>query len=232
MDRAGVGVARAKVWAIGGDWRRPETVATATTDDRGYFVFPRAWEPAGPQPSRFLNVFARVGDGRIGWRSSIWWNHTHEGKLTIVLGPIGQIRGRLNDRRAGRSPGRRSCRLTSAVRRRNTPAKTPSCSAPSWPGRSGPRPPRMARSRSTASPGMPGRRDDRRPWVRQALDLLGCIPARSDRPRRPPRSGRRPAETAWKVTRDPSGKLSVALASNFPARIAIQRHSRCITSRP
>ena len=97
VDKAGIGVSGAKVWAIGGDWETPETIATATTGDRGYFVFPRAWGPAGPQVSRFHNVFARVGDGRIGWRGSIWWNHTVARELTIVLGPVGQVRGRLND---------------------------------------------------------------------------------------------------------------------------------------
>ena len=70
-----MGVAGANVWAIGGDWETPETVATATTDDRGYFVFPHAWGPSRPEPSRFLNVYARVGDGRIGWSSSILGNY-------------------------------------------------------------------------------------------------------------------------------------------------------------
>ncbi|MGP0068023.1 MAG: carboxypeptidase regulatory-like domain-containing protein [Isosphaeraceae bacterium] len=95
VDRAGVGVSGAKVWAIGGDWEKPETFATATTSDRGDFVFPHGWEPTGPQPGRFLDVFARVGDGRIGWRSSVWWNYTHEGAITIVLGPTGRVRGRV-----------------------------------------------------------------------------------------------------------------------------------------
>ena len=53
--------------------------------------------PPAPRTSRFLNVFARVGDGRIGWRDSIWRNHTDARELTIVLGPVGQVRGRLND---------------------------------------------------------------------------------------------------------------------------------------
>ena len=53
VDRAGVGVSGAKVWAIGGDWETPETVATATTDDRGYFVFPHAWGPSRPPAFSF-----------------------------------------------------------------------------------------------------------------------------------------------------------------------------------
>ena len=97
MDRAGVGVSGVKVWAIGGDWEPPKTIATTTSGDRGSFVLPQAWEPSGPQPSRFLNVCARVGDGRIGWQSSIWWHHTHEHEVTIVLGPVGPVRGRLSD---------------------------------------------------------------------------------------------------------------------------------------
>ena len=72
VDKAGVGVSGAKVWAIGGDWehprrsrrRRPTTGAASCCRGPG--------SRAGPEPSRFLNVFARAGDGRIGWRSSIW----------------------------------------------------------------------------------------------------------------------------------------------------------------
>jgi hypothetical protein len=97
VDKAGIGVSGAKVWAIGGKWENPETVATTTTDVRGYFAFPHAWGPGRPDPLRFLNLFARVGDGRIGWQGNIWWNHTHAHGLTIVLGPVGPVRGRLND---------------------------------------------------------------------------------------------------------------------------------------
>ena len=43
VDKAGAGVADVQVWAMGGQWNEPETVATATTDRQGRFVLPNAW---------------------------------------------------------------------------------------------------------------------------------------------------------------------------------------------
>ena len=97
VDKAGIGVSGAKVWALSGDWEARQTVATATTGDRGFFVLPLAREPAGPQVFRFLDVFARVDDGRIGWQGGIAWHRAVASELTIVLGPVGPARGRLND---------------------------------------------------------------------------------------------------------------------------------------
>jgi hypothetical protein len=98
VDRAGVGVSGAKVWAIRIEGEARETVASATTGDRGDFVLPRAWERAGPREFPLLNVFVQVGDGRIGFRDSVWRNRVEASELTIALGPSGQVRGRLHDR--------------------------------------------------------------------------------------------------------------------------------------
>ncbi|MGO9467334.1 MAG: carboxypeptidase regulatory-like domain-containing protein [Isosphaeraceae bacterium] len=97
VDKAGAGVSGVKVWAIGGDWETPETVATATTDDRGRFVLPRAWGNADAQGPRFLSALARSHDGRIGWERTRFRGATGEDELKIVLSPVGQARGWLND---------------------------------------------------------------------------------------------------------------------------------------
>ena len=118
-------------------------------------------------------------------------------ELTIVLGPIGQARGRLTDQegrpiagcrgRAGPHPPA----IGGAPRDGRHPAQPRS-------GRAAPNEDRrgwLVRTRRHPA-GLPGRRDDHRPRVRQAQDLLGCVQARVDRPRRPSRADRRPAEAA------------------------------------
>lgn len=48
VDKAGVAVSGAKVWAIGGDWGKPETVATTTTGERVPSCFRTPGETVAP----------------------------------------------------------------------------------------------------------------------------------------------------------------------------------------
>ncbi len=98
VDRAGVGVSGARVWAIGGEREAPVTTAMATTDDRGRFVMPVVREQAGTQGLQFVSVLVRTDDGRIGWARTLVGNTPGANELKVVLSPARPVRGHLHDR--------------------------------------------------------------------------------------------------------------------------------------
>jgi Carboxypeptidase regulatory-like domain len=97
VDKAGAGIAGARVWAIGGRWEEPQPAAQATTDAQGRFLMPRAWGQGGPASLHYLSMFARAGDGRIGWQTTLWRNGVDANDVRIELGPVGEARGRVVD---------------------------------------------------------------------------------------------------------------------------------------
>ncbi len=97
VDKAGAGIPGARVWAIGGRWDEPEPAAQATTDDQGRFAMPRAWGQGGPASLHYLSLFARAGDGRIGWQTTVWRNSVDANDIRIELGPVGEATGRVVD---------------------------------------------------------------------------------------------------------------------------------------
>jgi hypothetical protein len=97
VDRAGVAVPGVPIWAIGGEREHPRVVAKTTTDTRGRFVLPPLSEPPGPQDSDFLEILAIDRDGRFGWRLTGWPKYPQPGDLRIVLDPVGEVRGRVQD---------------------------------------------------------------------------------------------------------------------------------------
>ena len=70
--------------------------ATTRTDESGRFVLNGAWK-LREQEFRYLGLFARAGDGRCGWVSTIWRNNPASEDTTIELGEVGEASGRLID---------------------------------------------------------------------------------------------------------------------------------------
>ncbi len=102
VDIAGAPVADARVWAVGGRWDLPETVAAANTDAQGHFVLPRAWDhPAANEAiaGGWFGLFARGPDGRVGWLATVRRRDDagKENALEIAIGPVGEVRGRVID---------------------------------------------------------------------------------------------------------------------------------------
>ena len=102
VDLAGAPVADARVWAVGGKWDLPETVAAANTDAQGRFVLPQAWDhPAAKDAiaGGWFGLFARGPDGRVGWLATVR-RRDDVGKANafeIAIGPVGEVRGRVID---------------------------------------------------------------------------------------------------------------------------------------
>ncbi len=102
VDLAGKPVADVRVWAVGGKWDLPETVAAANTDAQGQFVLPRAWDhPAAKDAiaGGWFGLFARSPDGRVGWLATVR-RQDDVGKANafeIAIGPVGEVRGRVID---------------------------------------------------------------------------------------------------------------------------------------
>lgn len=99
IDRTGAGIAGADVWAIGGPWGAPETVARATADAQGRFVLTGVWRPGArdrAEPDR-VSVFARGRDGRAGWKSQVYRERNDGGSVEIELQRAGDVRGRVID---------------------------------------------------------------------------------------------------------------------------------------
>jgi RNA polymerase sigma factor (sigma-70 family) len=100
VDRAGVGLAQAQVWVIGGAWDKPETVATAMTDRQGRFTLPHHLEEQvakGASSADRIRFFARARDGRTGWLATVWRNSADGRDIEIEIGPVGEVRGRVTD---------------------------------------------------------------------------------------------------------------------------------------
>ena len=97
VDRAGTGAADVQVWAVGGERDHPRVVVRATTDDGGWFVLARPTAPRGPQDETYLKILAVARDGRLGWRLAMWPDYPQKDALRIVLGPVGEVRGRVHD---------------------------------------------------------------------------------------------------------------------------------------
>ena len=104
VDQAGAGVADAQVWAMGGEWNEPETVATGTTDRQGRFVLPNAWNEKtmrdGAMQTDLMGLFARGRDGQVGWLHPFRFNSADGKSIEVELGPVGDVRGRLTDQNA------------------------------------------------------------------------------------------------------------------------------------
>jgi RNA polymerase sigma factor (sigma-70 family) len=102
VDLAGKPVADVRVWAVGGKWDLPETVAAANTDAQGRFVLPQAWDhPAAKDAiaGGWFGLFARGPDGRVGWLATVR-RQDDVGKANtfeIAIGPVGEVRGRVID---------------------------------------------------------------------------------------------------------------------------------------
>ena len=58
---------------------------------------PRAWGQGGPASLHYLSLFARAGDGRIGWQTTVWRNSVDANDIRIELGPVGEATGRVVD---------------------------------------------------------------------------------------------------------------------------------------
>ncbi len=102
LDQAGAVVANAQVWAAGGFWDAPETVATAITDGQGRFVLLGAWDhPAAKEAiagGRF-GLLARAPDGRVGWLTAVSRKDAagKENTFEIAVGPVAEVQGRVID---------------------------------------------------------------------------------------------------------------------------------------
>jgi hypothetical protein len=103
VDRAGVGVPDLTIWAIGGLLEHPRVVARTTTGAGGRFVLPRPSERSRAGSAGFVDILALARDGRLGWRMTGWPEYPQTDELRIVLSPVGEVRGPLNDQ-DGRSP--------------------------------------------------------------------------------------------------------------------------------
>ncbi len=97
VDRAGAGVPDLAIWAIGGSYEHPRIVARTTTGAGGRFSLPTLTGPRQPEDRDFLHILAQAGDGRLGWRFTGWPKYPERDQLRIILGPVGEVRGRLND---------------------------------------------------------------------------------------------------------------------------------------
>jgi RNA polymerase sigma factor (sigma-70 family) len=99
IDKAGTAVASVQVWAIGGNRIEPVKVATATTNREGRYVLPGAW--AHPATKAFgderLWLFARAGDGRVGWLANYGREVLVSQGGEIELQPVSDVRGRVTD---------------------------------------------------------------------------------------------------------------------------------------
>ncbi len=123
VDRSGVGMPDLRIWAIGGSYERPRLVARTTTGAGGRFVLPPPTGPRRPEDGEFLHILATAGDGRLGWRFTGWPKYPMRDDLRIVLGPVGEVRGRLNDQDGRPIAGAEIAPMTIYLRADNHPGR-------------------------------------------------------------------------------------------------------------
>ena len=104
VDQEGKAVPGATVWAIGRSWAEPAVSAQATTDGSGRFTLPGAWK-LGELKLMYLGLFARADDGRVGWVATVWRNQPGSQDVTIAMGEVGDVTGRLIDESGKPIPG-------------------------------------------------------------------------------------------------------------------------------
>ena len=90
------------MWAIGGRFDRRVAVSHAKTDSSGHFVFSGILKLDAVKEAMAagqLDIYARGRDGRLGWLKRVERRDANENKndLTIAIGPVLEVRGRLLD---------------------------------------------------------------------------------------------------------------------------------------
>lgn len=99
VDASGRLVDRARIWAVSFSLDEPETLAEASSDDRGTFEFPGFWTRLLPdrkaRERSFCTLIARDRAGRLGTTNAAFAGTTTSVK--IVLGAARDARSRLRD---------------------------------------------------------------------------------------------------------------------------------------
>ena len=114
-----------------------------------------ALEARGPRDVYSSTIVARARDGRLGWAVTPWPVNPQQAELRIVVGPVVEVRGRVDDQDGRPIAGAEVTPVIVSRTAYHRPGQNYLQFPPSSPDRSTRRPPRTARSRSGASPRTP-----------------------------------------------------------------------------